>query len=139
MSAVAVGAYRAGQQTFFDQTFTMHTAGIIYENIPLMGFQSRRVIQLAMTVSAKLGNVGAIGFISLIKMRKNTVIAVTVRTIGCIGILLKIGLPMAALKIFLCNLGMAVGTVHSIGSLTRPVYLRSDIRMAFHTGYVAVG
>jgi hypothetical protein len=71
-------------------------------------------------------------------MREDHVFSMAVRTIRRFWILQKIGFPVFALKIIFCDLGMAVGTVHTARGFARAVPLRIDVGVTLHTGNVSV-
>ena len=69
MRGVTVRADGAGKKTFFDQALTMHTARVVDKRIPGIGSDGGRMINFAMTAAAKLRDVCAVCFISLVQMR----------------------------------------------------------------------
>jgi len=88
--------------------------------------------------SAQLRDVGPVSFVAFVEMRENCVFSMAVRTVRRIRILLDVSFPVFALKVIFCDLGMAVGTVHTARSFTRTVPLRVDVCVTLYTGNVSV-
>ncbi len=59
-------------------------------------------------------------------------IPVAIRAIRNVLILMEIGLPVRALKIVFCNLGMAIRAVNPPGRFTGSFSLGIHIRVTFH-------
>jgi len=135
---VAIRADSAGQKPFFDQALPVHAAGIVDHDRALLCFYGRLMIQFSVTIAAEFGNFRPVCFVSLVEMRKNFVFPVAVGAVGRVGVLLKVGLSMAAFEIIVGDLGVAVGAVCSACCLAGTVSLRVDVGMAFHAGNIAM-
>jgi hypothetical protein len=96
------------------------------------------MVQFSVTFPAELGDVGTVGVYLIVQMRLDIMLSVAVNAVGCVGFFLKKGLTMPAFKIVFGNLGMAVRTVHLLGSLTGPLNARCHIYVALHAGSVLV-
>ena len=68
MSAVAICTDRTGQEPFFYQTLPMDTIGVVHECISGTCPYRRRMVQFAVAIPAKFGDIGTVGLISFVQV-----------------------------------------------------------------------
>ncbi len=136
---MAIGTYRAGEQAFLLQSYSVDTGRVIYDHIPF--FDSRhpcRLSPLAVTFAAKARDIGPIRRGILVPRGQYIMLAMTVGAVGDILFFLEIGPSVAAIIIVFGHPRMAVGAVNPSGGCAGAREAGIYIGVAFHTGNIFV-
>jgi hypothetical protein len=68
MGGVTVSTDCGRKEPFFNQTLSMHTAGVVDQSVSCCGFHDGGLVDFSVTIAAKLRDIGTISLISFVQM-----------------------------------------------------------------------
>jgi len=140
VAIVAIGAYRAGKQSFLLQTYPVDAGRVIYDYIPFINSRNPGGFPtFAVAFAAKAGNIRPERRRIFILGGQYKMLSMAVRAVGDIRFLMKVILAMIAVRILLGHSRMAGGTVNPPGRLAGAREAGVHIRMTFNAGNIFMG